>query len=178
MQDIVLLLSAAAIFAFGWFLMGKLDGVLKQGQLFQEPAESLGEKRLWLGFFDPLAADSLSPALEGFEKKYPNVAVCLSCGAAGELLDGIVSGKLDAVFLPKDIVFPEKSRYHTKIVTVDCTSVTMRYGGAAIAPITPGRMRQMMVWPKERSDFLVSAFAACLTNRLGTEAAKPKSMIS
>ena len=95
-----------------------------------------------------------------------------------ELNDGIVSGKLDAVFLPKDIVFPEKSRYHTKIVTVDCTSVTMRYGGAAIAPITPGRTRQMMVWPKERSDFLVSAFAACLTNRLEAEAAKPKSMIS
>ena len=106
MQDIVLLLSAATIFAFGWFLMGKLDGVLKQGHPFQEPAESSGEKRLRLGFFDPLAADSLSPALEGFEKKYPKVAVCLSCGAAGELLDGIVSGKLDAVFLPKDIVFP------------------------------------------------------------------------
>lgn len=178
MQDIVLLLAAAAVFAFGWFLMGKLESFLQRDACRRETGEVPPGKYLRIGFVDPLAADSLSGVLETYGESRPGVAVFLSGGTAEELLKGIAAGRLDAVFLPKDVVFSGESRYHRMEVVLSCTPVVMQYGGLAIGPVTQGRLAQIVIWPKEDMTSQAGAFIACLKGKLAAEAGKPLRMIS
>ena len=71
MQDILLIAAVAAVFAFGWYLMGKLDAFLESNRQDQIALLSSSENILRIGFSDPFVADSLSGVLR--ERDAPEV---------------------------------------------------------------------------------------------------------
>ena len=103
MQDFLLIAAAAAVFAFGWYLMGRLDAFLESNCQDQTALRSAGEKVLRIGFFDPLVADSLSGVLEKYSKIHPSVSAALFSGTETELMSAFCSQKLDMIFLQTDI---------------------------------------------------------------------------
>ena len=101
MQDLLLIVAVTAVFAFGWYLMGKLDAFLESNRQDQIALLSAGENILRIGFFDPLVADSLSGALEKYSRIYPSVSVSLFSGTEAELMREFCSHKLDDFFAGK-----------------------------------------------------------------------------
>ena len=103
MQDLLLIVAVAAVFAFGWYLMGKLDAFLESIRQDQIALLSASENILRIGFFDPLVADSLSGVLEKYSKIHPSVSASLSSGTEAELMREFCSHKLDMIFLPENV---------------------------------------------------------------------------
>ena len=99
MQDVLLLAAVAAIFAFGWFLMGKLDRFLEANCPARTPQFPSGENTLRLGFCDSAAAGSIADVLEQYSRLYPDISVRIFCGSEEELLEGFSTGRFDVVFL-------------------------------------------------------------------------------
>lgn len=148
MQDILLIAAVAAVFAFGWYLMGKLDAFLESNRQDQIALLSASENILRIGFFDPLVADSLSGVLEKYSKIHPSVSASLFSGTETELMREFSLHKLDMVFLPENASVPEKIRGQVDEVSLEHMPVVMQYGGLQIEPITEGRVQQKVVWEK------------------------------
>ena len=146
MQDILLIVAVAAVFAFGWYLMGKLDAFLESNRQDQATLLSTSENNLRIGFFDPLVADSLTSGLETYSKIYPSVSVSLFSGTEAELTREFFSHKLDMIFLPENVSIPDKIRSQVDEISLEHMPVVMQYGGLQIEPITEGRIQQKVVW--------------------------------
>ena len=146
MQDILLIAAVAAVFAFGWYLMGKLDAFLESNRQDQIALLSSSENILRIGFSDPFVADSLSGVLEKYSKIYPSVSVSLFSGTEAELMREFSLHKLDMSVLTENASVPEKIRGQVDEVSLEHMPVVMQYGGLQIKPITEGQVQQKVVW--------------------------------
>ena len=104
MQDFLLIAAAAAVFAFGWYLMGKLDAFLESNRQDQIALLSSSENILRIGFSDPFVADSLSGVLEKYSRIHPSVSAFFFSGTETELMREFCSHKLDMIFLPEKVI--------------------------------------------------------------------------
>lgn len=161
MQDVLLLAVLTAIFAFGWIVAGKLDRFLEENQRAQELQLLSGGNVLRLGFFHPMAADSLADVLEQYSKLYPKVSVRIFCGSEWELLECLSAGKLDVIFLPENTAVPSRIQYHSRIISLNDTPLMMKYGGLPIEPVTDRYLIHKVIWTDTASDF-TSYFLKCL----------------
>lgn len=162
MQDVLLLVTVAVTFTFGWFLMGKLDCFLESNRHMQELQLSSGEKTLRLGFCNPMVADSITNVLEQCSKLYPELSVRIFCGLEEELLKGLSAGKFDVIFLPENAEIPAHMQYNSKIVSLHYTPVMMKCGGLPIEPIADGHITQKVLWIGEAASAFASCFVECL----------------
>ena len=167
MQDVLLLAVVAATFAFGWFLVGKLDRFLESNHHMQELQLSSGENTLRLGVCNPTAADSIANVLAQYSKLYPDTSVCIFYGAEDELLNGLSAGKFDVIFLPENADIPAHMQYNSKMVSLHYTPAMMKYGGLPIEPIADGHITQKVLWVGE------SAFAGCFVECLEAQFPAP-----
>ena len=158
MQDLLLIVAVAAVFAFGWYLMGKLDAFLESNRQDQIALLSASENILRIGFFDPLVADSLSGVLEKYSKIHPSVSASLSSGTEAELMREFCSHKLDMIFLPENVSIPDKIHSQVDETSLEHMSVVMQYGGLQIEPITEGRIQQKVVWEETETTSKVNRF--------------------
>lgn len=132
MRDILLFAAVAAVFAFGWFVMGKLDHVLEAngyGKEQQLPSEG---NALRLGFSNSAAAGSIAGVLEQYSKLYRDIPVRIFCESEEELLKGLSAGSFDMIFLPEDAEIPGCMHYNFKIVSLKCTPVMRKNGGLPV----------------------------------------------
>lgn len=146
MRDLLLIAALAAVFVFGWYLMGKLDAFSESNRQNRIALRSAGENTLRIGFFDPLVADSLSGVLEKYSKIRPGVSTSLFSGSETELMRAFCLHKLDVVFLPENAFVPEKLRSQVDEISLEHMPVMVQYGGLQIEPIADGRVRQKVVW--------------------------------
>ena len=136
MQDILLIAAVAAVFAFGWYLMGKLDAFLESNRQDQIALLSASENILRIGFFDPLVADSLSGVLEKYSKIHPSVSASLFSGTETELMREFSLHKLDMIFLPENASVPEKIRGQVDEVSLEHMPVVMQYCGGCSGAVS------------------------------------------
>lgn len=146
MHDVLLLAVVAAFFALGWFLIGKLDCFLKANHHSQEMQPPFNQNTLRLGFCNPTAADSITDALEQYSKLYPDTSVYIFCGSEDVLLKNLSTEKLDMIFLTENTEIPTHMHYNSKLVSLDCTPVMMKYGGLPIEPIVNRHVIQHALW--------------------------------
>lgn len=158
MQDILLIVAVAAVFAFGWYLMGKLDAFLESNRQDQAALLPANENNLRIGFFDPLVADSLSSVLEKYSRIYPSVSVSLFSGTEAELMREFCSHKMDMIFLPENVSIPDKIHSQVDEISLEHMPVVMQYGGLQIEPITEGRIQQKVVWEETGTASEVNRF--------------------
>lgn len=168
MQDILLIVAIAAVFAFGWYLMGKLDAFLDSNRQDEAALLSASENNLRIGFFDPLVADSLSSALEKYSRICPSVSVSLFSGTEAELMREFCSHKLDMIFLPENVSIPDKIHSQVDEVSLEHMPVVMQYGGLQIEPITEGWIQQKVVWEKTETASEANRFIQFLKDDTST----------
>ena len=158
MQDVLLIVAVAVIFAFGWFLMGKVDCFLEANHHARELGLLSSGNTLRLGFCNPMAADSITDGLEQYSKLHPDISVRIFCGSEGDLLNGFSAGRFDVIFLPENAEIPAHIPYGSRIISLNYTPVMMKYGGLPIEPVTDGHIIQHVLWIGEAA----SAFAGCV----------------
>ena len=161
MQDVLLLAATAAMFAFGWFLIKKLDRFLESNRHRQELRLSSGENTLRLGFCNPMVADSIADVLDRYSKLYPDISVCIFCGSEEELLKDLSAEKFDVIFLPENAEIPARMQCNYKMVSLDHTPVMMKYGGLPIEPIADGHIIQKALWMGEAASTFISCLIKC-----------------
>lgn len=169
MQNVLLLLAVAITFAFGWFLIGKLDCFLESNRYRQELQLSSGKNTLYLGFCNPTVADGITNVLEQCSKLYPDLSVRIFYGAEEELLNGLSTGRFDVIFLPENAEIPAHMQYNSKMVSLHYAPVMMKYGGLPIEPIADGHITQKVLWGGKAA----SAFAGCFWECLETQFPAP-----
>lgn len=165
MKDTLLLMSVAAAFAFGWFLMGKLDCFLEEIRHAQKLQFSSVENTLLLGFCNPMVADSITDVLDQYSKLCPDICVRIFCGSEQKLLKGLSDGKFDIIFLPENAEVPARMRYHSQMVSLNYAPVVMKYGGLPIEPIAEGHILQRVLWIDETTSAFTGGFMKCLENK-------------
>lgn len=158
MRDLLLIVAVAGILVFGWFMVGKLGGFLERIRQEQAEPRCGKEEVLRIGFSDPLAADSLSGALEKYSNVHPNVSAYLVSGTQTEVLKEFFSRKLDLIFLPENALIPEKLRGRVEEVSLEHFPVIMQYGGLQIDPITQGPVPQKIVWAQSEKTSEIGRF--------------------
>lgn len=158
MQDVLLLAAAAVIFAFGWFLIGKLDRFLESNNHVRKLQLPSGGGSLRLGFCNPTAADSIADVLEQYSRLYPDISVRIFCGSEGDLLNGFSAGRFDVIFLPEDAQIPACIHCDCEMISLNYTPVMMRYGGLPIEPITDGHNFQKILWNGETASAFINCF--------------------
>lgn len=132
MKDMLLFAAVAAVFAFGWFLMGKLDRILEAYGCGKEQKLPSEGNALRLGFSNSAAADSIAGVLEQYSKLYREIPVRIFSGSEEELLNGLAAGSFDMVFLPENAEIPGCMHYNFKIVSLACTPVMRENGGLPV----------------------------------------------
>ncbi|MDO4299697.1 MAG: hypothetical protein Q4C59_14710 [Lachnospiraceae bacterium] len=155
-------MTMAVTFAFGWFLMGKLDCFFESNRHMQELLLSSGENTLRLGFCNPTVADSITNVLEQYSKLYPDISVHIFCGSEEELLKGLSAGKFNVIFLSENAEIPAHMHYNSKMVSLNYTPVVMKYGGLPIEPIANGHITQKVLWIGEIASTFAICFIKCL----------------
>lgn len=174
MQNVLLLLAAAVIFAFGWLLMGKLDHFLETNRHMQGLQLSSGENTLRLGFCNPTVADSIANIMERYSEFYPDVSVRIFCGSEEELLKGLSAGKFDVIFYPENAEIPFHIHYNSKVISLNYTPVMMKYGGLPIEPIADGHISQKVLWIGGATSDFASSFMKCLEDSFAASAKEPE----
>lgn len=149
MQDFLLLMLLPAVFAFGWFLMRKLDMVLEENRKARTDQVKEGRNILRIGFSDPFVADSVFSALEQYFIQYSDVSVRLFYGGVEDLLEKVSVHKLDIIFLPEQADIPLDKSYNREKVALVRTPVMMMYKDLPIEPVMGGSITQNAVWVEE-----------------------------
>lgn len=117
---------------------------------------------LRIGFANPLAADSISGALEQYSRQYPDSSVCMFHGDEQELLKKIAVHNLDIVVLPEQADIPSDRKYKSKKVIMTSAPVIMKYGGLPIEPITDGNTAQTLVWLEDGKISAAAHLVKCI----------------
>lgn len=146
MQYIILLVSASAIFIFGYFLMKKLDDFLENNWNEQEHTPIYSKHGLRIGVSTPLIEDSLSDVLETYEKQHPDISIHIFNGEDSELCKELETHNLDMIFLPENTAVSKKTHYHSQTVPLRCSPVVIKYTGWPLKPITQNQISQKALW--------------------------------
>ena len=160
MQDIGLLLGVAAVFAFGWFVMKRLDAFLKHNaQEIQESAAGRAHA-LRIAFSDPMAAGSVSRTLELICKAHPDTAVYLYTADANIILARLHGGQLDAAIIPCETAGKKSSQYGREDVLVRPSAVVVQDAALPLCPLETKGALQQLVWVKGACNGVAEDFAA------------------
>ena len=168
MRELLLLAGLAAVLAFGWLLMRRLDRYLSQMTPADVPADEAPELRL--GFSDPLAAGGLAGILERYDKAHPEVRIRLLSGTADELLDGLSARRLDLIFLTGEAAVP--LGLSRQALTVPCAAVAAA-GKWTIGPIAARNRELTVLWVSADAPAAVRSLLAELS-RAEPQAGKPQ----
>lgn len=158
MGDFLLVVLMLAVFAFGWFLVRRADILMEKIMQAQAAPPGTGGDVLRIGFADPLAADSLSIALEQYSDQYPEVTIRLFQGEGEVLLGKMALHKLNIVILPEKVAIPADKDYNSKKVRLALSPVRMKCGGLNVEPVGKESGPQNAVWAEETSSPAVKSF--------------------
>jgi len=168
MQDALLLLAVAMTFAFGFFVVKKLDCFLENSRKSEDLLITANKNSLKIGFSNPLVADCLSEVLEKYSKMKPEISVFLFSGTEEELNREFSTQRLDVIFLPVSAV-SEKMCDNIREVQLSYTPVIMKYSGLPIEPITEECMSYHVLWSGFKDEPAISSFIECLFNAVGMD---------
>lgn len=146
MEDVVLILSVAGVMIFGFFLMKRLDAFLVSNRAAMHKGERIGQQTLRIAFSNPLVANGITSALEGFSKRFPDTAVYLYTGDADTALRLLASGNMDIAFLPASIRCDQFASYDKIEVTLEQDGLKSGTLNLPILPLKAEPTKQLIVW--------------------------------
>lgn len=164
MQDLLLIIIVMATFIFGWLMMRKVDIFMEECRRDQTGRFQEDGVALRIGFTNPVAADSISGALERYSGQCPDSSVCLFQGDTEALLKKVAVRKLDLAILPEQADIPSDRKYKSKKVIIASAPAIMKYGGLPIEPLTDGNIAQTLVWLEQGQISAIAYLVKCMEN--------------
>lgn len=116
MKDVVLLIVTLAAFAFGYFIMKKVDAFIIENCRLIDAENRTNSCTIRIAAENPALFDSAVSALEQCSDMNPYIEFSLGCGNAARLLQKLSNGRIDiALLYEENIKALEKGLVYTRI---------------------------------------------------------------
>ena len=144
----------AAVLAFGYFVVKRLDAFLEENRA-QADGET-GAERLSLGVDDPMLIGALTPLVSRFSRVRPECRIEVFCGTGEELSGAIVSGDVDIGFFAGTAVADGCASASIALERAEIPAAGSR---PELRPLVPGITGVSAVWRSEREGELADMLA-------------------
>lgn len=102
MKDLFLILIVLAGFAFGYYIMTKVDRFIEENQRLILDESRNGQRKVRIGAESPMLLDSVTSALDSCSNADVRIAFFLSSGKKTRLLEKLRAEQIDIVLVAED----------------------------------------------------------------------------
>lgn len=147
MKDLFLIPIVLAVFAFGYYIMTKLDRFIEENQRLIMAENRNGQCKVRISAESPALLASVAPALESCSNAAPHIAFFLSSGKKTRLLEKLRAEQLDIVLLVKDHAEELGEEYASVLIPYERTETSVSCLGLPVEDLNEGSWIQV-VWNK------------------------------
>ncbi len=159
MKELLLVCAVAAIIAFGYFIMKKLDAFLENNRRLIEA--EFAENSLFIAFDNPMIIDSLTPLFEKFLKTNPNCQLHFLFGNTEDIYDKLSKNRIDFGFID-NTASGNDDTCNCIIISTKQNSIFREKTGCTIEPLNPSEIETAVIWKKNSNSAFVNSFSAFL----------------
>ena len=143
-KEIILIGAVMAMFAFGFYIMDKVDHFLNDNYSRLEVMEHTSALRIAME--DSSIAASLSDLLEEFSKRNPDCDIYFMTGNIHEIQEGLTENNFDLGFVAADCQEIQKEEYSSALIMLKRNSLSTFVIDIPINPIdtTPIMINSVM----------------------------------
>ena len=165
MEEVVFICAVSAVFAFGFFIMIKLDKFLEsnRGGIYATTDAPV----LRIAVENPSLIESVSDLFERFSKRNPYCQLCLITGAAEEIVSGLAANELDFGFISADYQKNHAHEYAAVLMPIKQGAISTTIG-IPVIPIDSELIMVKILWKKEEYTLEKKQFAELLRQYVST----------
>lgn len=119
MKDLFLIGIMLAIFAFGYYIVTRVDRFIEDSRHLITAENRKGQSRVRIAAEDPRLLDAVAPALAQCSEAEPHIGFFLSSGRAERLLEKLSEEQVDIVLLRGRKKLPAGEKYASLSVPAD-----------------------------------------------------------
>ena len=160
MKDILLGCMVAAVLAFGFFVVKKLDAFLEENRA--RANAKTGAERLSLGVDDPMVVGALTPLINEFSCAQPGCRIEVFCGTGEELSGAVASGDVDIGFFAGEAGETGAAGCDSARIMLERAELPAAGSRPELRPLVPGNTGVSAVWRSERGGELADILALIL----------------
>lgn len=154
MKALILLGGLAAIAAFGYYIMSRLDGFLNAVEKETERQEEPAYLSVALSSLD--AVPEVLHILEEISRRYPQVRCSISIGQEEEVVQALDAGRADVAVLPVGAAGDIQAQW--ECISLNPHPLFLDHGMVEMKPMQEAPQPQKILWKNSPSHFWVSEF--------------------
>ena len=147
MKGIILIGAIVAMFAFGFYIMDKVDHFLNDNYSRLEMMEHASALRIAME--DSYITASLSDLLEEFSKRNPDCDIYFMTGNIREIRDGLTANDFDLGFVAADCQEIQKEGYSSALIMLERNSLSTAVIDIPIIPIDTTPIKIKVLWKRD-----------------------------
>lgn len=159
MKDLLFMCAAAAIFAFGFLIMKKLDAFMANNRRLTDA--EVAENSLYIAFDNPMIIDSLMPLFERFSKANPNCRLHFMFGNTAEICDNLHKNRIDFGFIDNTASGKDET-CNCLVIFTKQNGILCENAGYTIEPMNPSDIQTVVIWKKAAGNAFVNSFSDLL----------------
>lgn len=154
MKELILLGGLAAIAAFGYYIMSRLDGFLNAVQKETERQEEPAYLSVAISSLD--AVPEVLRVLKDISGRYPDVRCRVSIGQEEEVVRALHTGSADVAVLPAEAASGIQAQW--ECISIDSQPLFLDHGLVEMKPMQKAPQLQKILWKNKNDYFLISEF--------------------
>ena len=158
MKALILLGGLAAMAAFGYYIMSRLDGFLNAVEKETERQEEPAYLSVALSSLD--AVPEVLHILEEISRRYPEVRCSISIGQAEEVVRALDAGSADVAVLPAEAASSIQAQW--ECISLNPQSLFLDHGMVEMKPMQKAPQLQKILWKNDHAQLWVSEFLSQL----------------
>ena len=158
MKALILLGGLAAMAAFGYYIMSRLDGFLNAVEKETERQEEPAYLSVALSSLD--AVPEVLHILEEISLRYPEVRCSISIGQAEEVVRALDAGSADVAVLPAEAASSIQAQW--ECISLNPQSLFLDHGMVEMKPMQKAPQLQKILWKNDHAQLWVSEFLSQL----------------
>ena len=160
MKEIILIGAVMAMFAFGFYIMDKVDHFLNDNYSRMEVMEHTSALRIAME--DSSIAASLSDLLEEFSKRNPDCDIYFMTENIREIRDGLTVNDFDLGCVAADCQEIQKEGYSSALIMLERNSLSTAVIDIPIVPIDTTPIKIKVLWKRDLYKWELNQFVELL----------------
>lgn len=149
MTEALLLLVTAAAFAFGYYVIKKIDAFMEENNRLFASMDARESRCVRIAAENPMFFDAVAPALAHISDSNPDMEVRLSSAHAKHLLRRLCDGSIDIALLSEENAKPVNSAFGCTLIPACTDQKAVTVFGLPVDNADDQRI--VMVWNKTLS---------------------------
>ena len=123
MKDLFLIPIMLATFAFGYYIMTKVDTFINENQRLIAAENRKSQYQIRIAAESPMLLDSVASALENCSEADPHIEFFLSSGRAHHLLEKLLNEQIDILLLTEEHAEQLDQQYESVLIPYQRTTM-------------------------------------------------------